>query len=92
MPADRRRFSPLVATPEKNGRDWRLVEPLAFGDREAHVAPDAELAERRKTWKPKPPAFGSGALWRYAKNVGPARTGALTHPGAAKEVRCYADI
>ncbi|HET7335277.1 MAG TPA: dihydroxy-acid dehydratase [Rhizomicrobium sp.] len=53
---------------------------------------DAEMTERRKTWKPKPPAFGSGALWRYAKNVGPARTGAVTAPGAANEVRCYADI
>jgi dihydroxy-acid dehydratase len=53
---------------------------------------DAQLAERRKSWKPKTAAFGSGALWRYAKNVGPARTGAITAPGAANEVRCYADI
>ena len=52
----------------------------------------AELAERRKNWKPKPAAFGSGALWRFAKNVGPARNGAITAPGAASEVRCYADI
>src|SRR6185369_8364923 len=27
--------------------------------------PDAELARRRATWKPRPQAFGSGALWRY---------------------------
>jgi len=53
---------------------------------------DAELAERRKAWKPKTPSFGSGALWRFAKNVGPARHGAITTPGAADEVRCYADI
>jgi dihydroxy-acid dehydratase len=53
---------------------------------------DAELAERRKSWKPIAPAFGSGALWRFAKNVGPARDGAITTPGAASEVRCYADI
>jgi len=53
---------------------------------------DAQLAERRKRWKPQAAAFGSGALWRYAKNVGPARTGAVTTPGAAGEVRCYADI
>jgi len=53
---------------------------------------DAELAERRKAWKPKPPAFRTGALARYAKNVGPARYGALTTPGAEEEVRCYADI
>ena len=53
---------------------------------------EAELAERRKKWKPKAPDFGSGALWRFAKNVGPARNGAVTNPGASAEVRCYADI
>ncbi|MBS0277010.1 MAG: dihydroxy-acid dehydratase [Proteobacteria bacterium] len=53
---------------------------------------EAELAERRKAWKPKTPAFKSGALARFAKNVGPARDGAITTPGAADEVRCYADI
>jgi dihydroxy-acid dehydratase len=53
---------------------------------------DKELATRAKDWKPKAPSFGSGALWRYAKNVGPARDGAVTAPGAADEVRCYADI
>ncbi|HWD49642.1 MAG TPA: dihydroxy-acid dehydratase, partial [Rhizomicrobium sp.] len=53
---------------------------------------DAEFEARRKAWKPKAPAFKSGALARYAKNVGPARYGALTTPGAADEVRCYADI
>jgi dihydroxy-acid dehydratase len=53
---------------------------------------DSELTERRKAWKPKVPDFRSGALARYAKNVGPARDGAITTPGAADEVRCYADI
>jgi dihydroxy-acid dehydratase len=51
-----------------------------------------ELTRRRAAWKPKPISFGSGALWRYAQNVGPARLGAVTHPGAARELRCYADI
>jgi dihydroxy-acid dehydratase len=53
---------------------------------------DDEFAARRAAWKPKPASFGSGALWRYAQTVGPARDGAVTHPGGAKEVRCYADI
>ncbi len=53
---------------------------------------DAELAERRKAWTPKKPDFGNGVLWRYAQTVGPARDGALTHPGARNEVRAYADI
>ena len=33
-----------------------------------------------------------GYLWKYAQQVGPARQGALTHPGAAAEKACYADI
>jgi dihydroxy-acid dehydratase len=53
---------------------------------------DLELAQRRALWKPKTPSFSSGALWRYAQNVGPARLGAVTAPGAASETRCYADI
>jgi dihydroxy-acid dehydratase len=53
---------------------------------------DAEMDERRKAWKPRKPAFRTGAIARYAKNVGPARYGALTTPGADEEVRCYADI
>jgi dihydroxy-acid dehydratase len=53
---------------------------------------DSEFAKRREGWRPKKPSFGSGALWRYAQNVGPARYGALTAPGAADETLCYADI
>jgi len=53
---------------------------------------DSELAERRKSWRPRPLAFKTGALARFAKNVGPAREGAVTTPGAREEVRCYADI
>src|SRR5579871_1501730 len=51
-----------------------------------------ELATRRKSWTPRPPHFRTGVLARYARNVGPARFGALTTPGARDEVRCYADI
>ena len=53
---------------------------------------DEELDNRRRNWMPKKPSFGSGALWRYAQNVGPARYGAITAPGASDETRCYADI
>ena len=31
-------------------------------------------------------------LWKYANEVGPARTGAVTHPGGGVEVACYADV
>jgi dihydroxy-acid dehydratase len=53
---------------------------------------DEELAERRKSWKPRETEFGSGTIWKYAQTVGCARDGAVTHPGAAKEVSIYADV
>jgi len=31
-------------------------------------------------------------LWKYTQQVGPARKGAVTHPGGAVEKECYADI
>ena len=51
-----------------------------------------ELAARAKTWKQPEAQFTSGYLWKYAQQVGPARLGAVTHPGAAAEKTCYADI
>src|SRR6266568_3666494 len=53
---------------------------------------DAELAERRTKWKPRPTNHTSGALWKYAQQVGPAVDGAVTHPGGGREKQCYADI
>jgi len=50
------------------------------------------LVERRNAWKPRANDYQSGALWRYARNVGPASKGALTHPGAKAETHVYADI
>jgi dihydroxy-acid dehydratase len=54
--------------------------------------PESELAERAKRWKPRKTDYQSGAIWKYAQTVGPARDGAVTHPGGAKETHCYADI
>ena len=45
---------------------------------------DGELAERRKAWKPRPPRHRAGALAKYAKLVGQAPGGAVTHDGAAE--------
>jgi len=53
---------------------------------------EADLAERAKSWKPRASEYGSGAIWKYAQLVGPARYGALTAPGAEKENHGYADI
>jgi len=52
---------------------------------------EAELEQRRKEWKPRDEEFSSGYLWKYAQQVGSARYGAVTHPGAAVEKACYAD-
>src|SRR5438067_2372010 len=52
----------------------------------------AELEARAKSWRPRAPEFTSGYLWKYAQQVGAARQGAVTHPGAAAERACYADI
>ncbi len=51
-----------------------------------------ELEARRARWQAPENKFQSGALWKYAQQVGPARTGAVTHPGGRAEVECYADI
>jgi dihydroxy-acid dehydratase len=57
------------------------------------LAVDAETLEhRRAAWTPRTHDYQSGALWRYAQNVGPAYAGATTHPGAKAETHVYADI
>jgi dihydroxy-acid dehydratase len=53
---------------------------------------DSELASRAQAWKSRPTEFTSGYLWKYAQQVGSARYGAITHPGASAEKACYADI
>ncbi|MEO8420261.1 MAG: dihydroxy-acid dehydratase [Hyphomicrobium sp.] len=52
----------------------------------------AELAARKKNWKAPDNPYQSGALRKYAKLVGPAYKGAVTHEGGKAEVVCYADI
>ncbi len=53
---------------------------------------DAELEDRRKSWAPRSHDYQSGALWKYAQQVGDAEKGAVTHPGGGAETHCYADI
>src|SRR5215831_14511889 len=50
-----------------------------------------ELAKRKAQWKPRENDYGSGYLWKYTQQVGPAVNGAVTHPGGAGEKQCYAD-
>ncbi len=51
-----------------------------------------ELERRRKEWKAPASMYRSGALRKFADQVGPARYGAVTHEGGKAEVHCYADI
>ena len=53
---------------------------------------EQELAKRREAWAPRDPRYLSGAIWKFAQGVGPARDGAVTHPGGAAETVTYADI
>jgi len=54
---------------------------------------DEALAERRKAWPgPRETIYASGALWKYAEQVGSTRLGAVTHPGAKAERHVYADL
>jgi dihydroxy-acid dehydratase len=52
----------------------------------------AELEDRKRNWKPRKTMYGSGALQKFAKLVGPAHEGAVTHPGFDGEGHVYADI
>jgi len=73
-------------------RDGDIIEIDANkGTMNLKVSAD-ELAKRRKSWKPREIDFGSGYIWKYAQQVGDALHGAVTHPGAAAEKSCYADI
>ena len=53
---------------------------------------EKEFAERRKSWAPHPHGYTSGAIWKYAQQVGPAMNGAVTHQGGAAETSSYADV
>jgi dihydroxy-acid dehydratase len=73
-------------------RDGDIIEMNAIEGTLNVKLSDEELAKRKAAWKPRATDFGSGALWKFAQGVGPARYGAVTHPGGHGETKCYADI
>lgn len=73
-------------------RDGDLISIDAVNGTIEVALSDTELAARAKAWKARATDYQSGAIWKYAQTVGPARDGAVTHPGGAKETHCYADI
>ncbi|MDF1718381.1 MAG: dihydroxy-acid dehydratase [Antarcticimicrobium sp.] len=54
---------------------------------------DEDLAARKAAWSgPRDTIYASGALWKYAKLVGPTYMGAVTHPGGKAEKHEYMDL
>ena len=86
------------------GPEAAVGGPIAFIEDGDIIAIDAEkgtldlevdaavLEKRRAAWKPPFNPYTSGALRKFADQVGPARFGAVTHPGGKAEIVCYADI
>ncbi|WP_396612125.1 dihydroxy-acid dehydratase [Haloferax sp. S1W] len=46
---------------------------------------DEEFAARKKEWEPKPPAYDSGVLAKYARDFGSAANGAVTNPAVKRD-------
>jgi len=54
---------------------------------------DEELARRKDAWAgPRETIYSSGALWKYAQQVGETYRGAVTHPGGQAERHVYMDL
>ena len=80
-----------LAAPTTRTDGDRIIIDAVTGVIDLEV-PEDVLESRHSAWSPRVTDYGSGALWRYAQNVGPAWAGAVTHPGAQKETHVFADI
>jgi dihydroxy-acid dehydratase len=65
-------------------RDGDRIRIDAASHRMDLLLDEAEIARRRQAWKPRPPRHRAGALAKYARLVGQAPGGAVTHDGAAE--------
>ena len=73
-------------------RDGDIITIDAIKGEISVALTDAELSARKALWKgPRATDYASGALWKYARLVGPTRYGAVTHPGAKAETHVYMD-
>jgi dihydroxy-acid dehydratase len=64
-------------------RDGDRIKIDAASRRMDLLIDDREFAARRAAWSPRPPRHRAGALAKYARLVGQAPGGAVTHDGAA---------
>ncbi len=54
---------------------------------------EEDLEKRKADWKgPRQTIYATGALWKYAQQVGEAYYGAVTHPGGKAERHIYMDL
>ena len=73
---------PPTAAPSRSCRTGDRIAIDAQA-RTVHVdLDDAELSRRRAAWQPRRTERLAGALEKYARLVGPANLGAVTHAGA----------
>ncbi|HEX2801775.1 MAG TPA: dihydroxy-acid dehydratase, partial [Phenylobacterium sp.] len=72
----------IIAIDADQGTIELEVDPIELENRARRLAKE----------EPRVSHYNSGALWKFARTVGPAHLGAVTHPGAAAEQHIYADI
>jgi dihydroxy-acid dehydratase len=65
-------------------RDGDRIRIDAANRRMDMLVDEQELTARRHDWKPRPPRHRAGALAKYARLVGQAPGGAVTHEGPAE--------
>jgi dihydroxy-acid dehydratase len=65
-------------------RDGDRIRIDAAARRMDLLVDEHELAQRRQAWQPRPPRHRAGALAKYARLVGQAPLGAVTHDGPAE--------
>ncbi|MTI45205.1 dihydroxy-acid dehydratase [Roseibium hamelinense] len=73
-------------------QDGDIIEIDAVEGTLAVQLSDEELEARRAKWQPRETGYGSGAIWKFAQTVGPAKDGAVTQPGGFGEKITYADL
>ena len=73
-------------------RDGDMITLNALTGELSVALSDEDLAQRRAQWTgPRETQYASGAVYKFAKLVGGARWGAVTHPGAKAERHVYMD-
>ena len=91
-PHPARRIAELLA---ERAAGYARFEQVATDGRSVDEVVDEEeaaMAERKAAWPgPRKTDYASGAVWKFARLVGGARQGAVTHSGARAETHVYMD-